>query len=137
MARPRTHDHDAVLDRWSAGMRAPDIAAVLGLPQKTVKAIIAAARALDDPRAARRRPVKIEAPPIAPDAPLHVRLGIKAETIFVPTLDGADHRAREAITVASATGGPVVYARPASRDKQLAALMRETIRRAMRAAEHT
>lgn len=137
MARPRTHDHDAVLDRWAAGMRAPDIAAVLNLPTKTVRTIIVAARVVDDPRAVRRRPEKIEAPPLAPDAPLHVRLGIKAETIFVPTLDGADHRAREAITVASATGGPVVYARPSNRDKQLAALMRETVRRAVRAAEHT
>jgi hypothetical protein len=143
MPRPRTHDHDAILDRWASGAAAKDIAGDLHMRSvNSVLNIVAAARAFADPRAVRReaphKPDVVSSPPIVPgraearSRPLHVRLGIKAETIFVPTLVrcSGDHWHRTPVTVASLHGGPVIYEQSTYRDRFLPKAITDAVKRA-------
>lgn len=51
----RTYDHERILDLWSQGWQAPQIAKLLGIPQWTrVGGIVSRYRHLGDPRAAPR-----------------------------------------------------------------------------------
>lgn len=119
MGAPRIHDPDAVLDRWDAGMRTPDIAAVLGMSKSTVASILQAARLDGDPRAHGRPNVSSQKvlAEIAMPMPLHVELGIRPETVFVPTLDPSPNHLRVPVTVSSLRGGPVVYGRSTFRGR--------------------
>ncbi|MBX6426834.1 MAG: hypothetical protein IRZ09_13035 [Variibacter sp.] len=54
MSRPRTCDHEAVLDLWCAGLTLREIAAAVGARVGTVTGVIIRARRRGDPRALRR-----------------------------------------------------------------------------------